>query len=70
MRIYLIYGAISGFRVLPLRARPVAGDADRGALPPGRGRRAQLGGRARDDRDDVPGAARAGEGNNIRFYLI
>ena len=34
-----------------------------GALHPGHRRRDDLGGRARDDRDDVPGAARAGEGD-------
>ena len=39
------------------------GDADRRALPAGRRRGADLGRDPRDDRDDVPGAAGAGEGD-------
>ena len=50
-------------RLAGLRARPEPGDADRGAVRPGRRRRADLRGDPGDDRDDVPGAARAGEGD-------
>ena len=44
-------------------ARPEPGDAGRGALRAGRRRRDDLGRDPRDDRDDVPRAARAGEGD-------
>ncbi|CAA9494891.1 MAG: Uncharacterized MFS-type transporter, partial [uncultured Solirubrobacteraceae bacterium] len=50
-------------RLAALRPRPVAGGADRRPLPPGRRRRADLRGDPRDDRDDVPRAAGAGEGH-------
>ena len=47
----------------PVRRRAEPGDAGRGALHPGHRRRHDVGGRARDDRDDVPGAARPGQGH-------
>ena len=62
-RIFLIGLAIFTAASLLCAARADAGDADRRAVRPGRRRRAVLGGRARDDRDDVPRAARAGEGD-------
>ena len=62
-RVFLVGpGRVHG-RLAPVRARAEPGDADRGALRPGRGRRGGVGGDARDDRDDVPRAARAGEGD-------
>ncbi len=50
-------------RLGALRALADRGDADRRALRPGGRRRDVVGGGARDDRDDVPRAARAGEGD-------
>ena len=46
-----------------MRARPEPGGAGRGSLRPGRRRRNDLRGDPRDDRDDVPRAAGAGEGD-------
>ena len=62
-RIFLTGLTIFTVASLALRAVADAGDADRRALRPGRRRRADLGRRPRDDRDDVPRAARAGEGD-------
>ena len=62
-RVFLIGLAIFSAASAAVRDRAEPGDADRRALHPGRRRRADLGRRARDDRDDVPGAARAGEGD-------
>src|SRR6476659_4605972 len=61
---------LAGLAVFPLcvsrvRRCPEQADARRGALRPGRRRRHDLGGRARDDRDDVPRPARAGEGDRL-----
>ena len=50
-------------RVAALRHGADPGHADRRALRPGRRRRDRVGGDPRDDRDDVPRAARAGEGD-------
>ena len=50
-------------RVAALRDRAEPGPADRRPLRPGGRRRAYLRGDPGDDRDDVPGAARAGEGD-------
>ena len=50
-------------RVAALRPRSEPGHADRGALHPGRRGRARLRGDPRHGRDDVPRAARAGEGD-------
>ena len=50
-------------RLARLRARAEPGDADRRPLRPGRRRRADLRRDPRDDRHDVPRAARAGEGD-------
>ena len=50
-------------RLAVLRDRTDPGDADRRPLRAGGRRGDGHGGRARDDRDDVPGAARAGEGD-------
>src|SRR4051794_33851922 len=49
--------------VVGLRCRPEPGAAHRRALRPGRRRRADLGGDPWRDRDDVPRAGRAGEGD-------
>ena len=49
-------------RLARLRAVAERGDARRRPLRPGRRRRAHLGRRPRDDRHDVPRAARPGEG--------
>ena len=50
-------------RVAGLRRGAEPGDADRGAVRPGCRRRDRLRGDPRDDRDDVPRASRAGEGD-------
>ena len=50
-------------RLAALRGRADAGHADRRPLRAGRRGRAELGGRAGDDRADVPRARRAGEGD-------
>ena len=50
-------------RLGALRSCPEPGGADRRPLHPGRRRRADVGGHPRDDRDDVPGARGAGEGD-------
>ena len=50
-------------RVAAVRAVAEPGHADRRALRPGRRRRADLGRDPRHDRDDVPRAARAGQGD-------
>ena len=62
-RVFL--GGLVVFTVASLVCGLVAepGDARRRALRAGRRRRDDLGGRARDDRDDVPRAARAGQGD-------
>ena len=53
-----VYGRLASVRPC---AEP--GDADRGPLRPGCRRRGGVGGDARDDRHDVPGAAGAGKGD-------
>ena len=60
-----LHGRAHGLRprLAAVRSRAEPGGADRGPLPPGRGRRADLGRDPRHDRDDVPRAARAGEGD-------
>ena len=50
-------------RLGPVRRRAEPGDADRGPLRPGRRRRDGVRRDPRHDRDDVPGAAGAGEGD-------
>ena len=50
-------------RVAPVRRRAEPGGPDRRALRAGRRRRADLGRDPRDDRDDVPRAAGAGQGD-------
>src|SRR5919198_1257346 len=50
-------------RVPALRARPEPGSFDRSPLRPGSRRSAHLRGHPRDDRDHVPGAPGAGEGD-------
>ena len=50
-------------RIAAVRARLESGGADRRPLPAGPRRRADLRRHPRHDRDDVPGAARAGEGD-------
>ena len=62
-RIFLIGLAVFTARVAAVRRRPEPGDADRRALRAGRRRRADLRRDPRHDRDDVPGAAGAGEGD-------
>ena len=55
-------GRVHG-RLASVRPCAEPGDADRGPLRPGCRRRGGIGGDARDDRDDVPRAAGAGEGD-------
>ena len=62
-RMFLVGLAVFTAASLVCGAGAEPGDADRRALRPGRRRRDDLGGDPRDDRDDVPGAARAGEGD-------
>ena len=62
-RIFLIGLAVFTERLAALRPGAEPGDADRRALRPGRRRRDRLGGDPGHDRDDVPRAARAGEGD-------
>ena len=61
--IFLAGLAVFTFASLLVRALRQPGDADRGALRPGRRRRAELRRDPRHDRDDVPQAGRAGEGD-------
>ena len=67
-RIFLIGLAVFTGASLLCAPRAEPGHADRRALRPGRRRRADLGGDPGDDRDDVPGAAGAGEGDR-RLHL-
>ena len=55
--------AVFTARLAAVRAGRQPGDADRRALRPGRRRRDGVGGDPGHDRDDVPRAARAGEGD-------
>ena len=62
-RIFLIGLVIFTAASVLCAVAPEPGHADRRALRAGRRRRAHLGRGARDDRDDVPRAARAGQGH-------
>ena len=62
-RIFIVGLAVFIAASLALRPRPEPGDAGRRALHPGRRRRDDLGRDPGHDRDDVPRAAGAGEGD-------
>ena len=62
-RMFLTGLAVFTARVAAVRPRPEPGDADRRALRPGRRRRDGVRRDPRHDRDDVPRAAGAGEGD-------